>query len=146
MQRSLPGGIERLIDQEGVKLPPEVSLTQTSMPVERGAPIAKDIAIGLNVTIDLTLDAQSLALLIGMVSASLATLILAVSRALKNRGYRPRVVKVDEVVTVTRDDGRLALELAAVRKFVEPGPQLKAELEARLGGGRGIAVDFDLET
>jgi hypothetical protein len=146
MQQALPEGIEALIEREGIDLPPQLSLSSTSMPVAPGAPVAKDAATAINISIDLTLNAEALALLIGTVSASLSALILAVNQALKDRGHSPRVVKVDEVVPITRADGSTAWELREVRQFVEPGPQLKAALKARLGAGKGVAVDFDVET
>jgi hypothetical protein len=36
-------------------------------------------------------------------------------------------------------------QLKRVRKLVQPGPELSAELKARWKPGKGLAVDFDVE-
>jgi len=146
MQRDLPASINDLLAQEGVDLPPGVSLSTAPMPVGEGEPVAKDIAIVVHVTIDLAQDPQALALLIGATAGSVSAIILAISKFLKDRGHTPRVVTVDELVEKIGEDGRPVRRLARVRKFVEPGPALKAEVEARWKPGKGLAVDFDVET
>jgi hypothetical protein len=146
MQRDLPASLDGLLAREGVDLPPGVSLGTAPMPVGDGEPVAKDVAIFIDVSIDLAGDPAALALLIGTTGAAVAGVILAISRFLKDRGHTPRVVCVDEVIEVTGEDGRPVRRLARVRKFVEPGPELAAEVKARWKPGKGLAVDLDVET
>jgi hypothetical protein len=145
MQRDLPASLDAVLAQEGVALPAGIALSTAPMPVAEGEPVAKDVAIVIDVTIDLARDPQALALLMGTTAGSVSAIILAISRFLKDRGHTPRVVTVDEVVEVTGKDGKPVRQLKRVRKFVEPGPALKAELAARWKPGKGLAVDFDVE-
>lgn len=145
MQRDLPASLDALLEQEGVALPDGIALSTAPMPVAEGEPVAKDVAIVINVSIDLAQNPEALALLIGTSAASVSGIILAISRFLKDRGHTPRVVKVDDVIEETGPDGRPVKRLARVRKVVEPGPALDAELKARWKPGKGLAVDFDVE-
>jgi len=142
MQRALPESLDRLLVQEGVTLPDGVSLSRAPMSGAPGEPLSKDLAVVINVTIDLTLDAQTLALLIGTLSGSAAAVILAISRYLKDRGHTPRVVTVDDVVETTAEDGTAIRQLSEVRRYVEPGPQIEAELQASWKRRKGVAVDL----
>lgn len=146
MQRDLPASLDELLAQEGIDLPPEIALSTAPMPVAAGEPIPKDVAVVINVSIDLAQNPEALAVLIGTTGASISAIIFAFSRFLKDRGHTPRVVGVDEVIEVTGDDGRPTKQLARVRKLVEPGPALKAEIKARWKPGKGLAVDLDVES
>jgi hypothetical protein len=114
MQRDLPASLDALLEQVGVALPDGITLSTAPMPVAEGEPVAKDVAIVINVTIDLAGDPGALAALIGTSAASVSGIIWAISRFLKDRGHTPRVVAVDEVVEVTGPDGKPVRQLKRV--------------------------------
>lgn len=137
MQRQLPRSLRDLLAGQGVTLPPGVELAEGPMPESDENVSDKDFGI----VISLTLDPATIAALAG----ALTSVILAISQFLKDRAHEPKVIEVDDVLEFIAPDGTVKRRLAKKAILIEPGPQLKVELEARLAKGNNAAIRFKLE-
>lgn len=137
MRRQLPASLRDLLKGQGVEVPTGVDLSEGPLPVAEDGARDKDWGIVINVTMSPEF--------IGALGASISVIILAISQFLKDRAHEPKVYLVDDVLTITAPDGTTMRRLAKRPVLIEPGPQLKAELEARLKNGKDVAVRFKLE-
>jgi len=93
------------------------------------------------ILIQITLDPTT----IGALGGSLAAVILAISKFLTDRAHEPKLLLIDDVLEIVAPDGTVKRRLAKKPVVIEPGPQLKLELEARLAKGRDAVVRLKLE-
>lgn len=137
MQRELPASLERMLAREGVQIPAGIELSQEALPGDGSGVANKDIGVVVNITLD---PATIAALGSGAVA-----IILAISRFLKDRSRAPRLVTVQEVVEVTGEDGQPRKVLVDQPRLLEPGPELKIELEAQIkkGGDASVALKYE---
>ncbi len=137
IQRELPGSLRDLFAAEQIEIPPGVELTEGPLPAaEQGVP-EKDWGF----VIQIAVDPETILALGGAVSM----IILALSQLIKIATRAPKVVWVDEVIDVPGPDGGTEQILAKRPVVVEPGPELKAELEGKLQKGKNLSVRFKLE-
>ena len=94
--------MHRLLSDLGVELPVGIELSEGPLPSSGNGIVHKDWGIVINIAIDLTLDPAT----VGAVGGSVAGIILAVSKFLKDCAHEPKVATVDDVVEVIGDDGR----------------------------------------
>ena len=142
MRQQLSDSMHWLLHDLDVELPTGIELSEGPLPSAGDGIVDKDWGIVINITIDLNLSPAAIA----AVGGSVTGIILALSKFLKDRAHEPKVATVDDVVEITGDDGRPRKILAQRRQLVEPGPQLKAEIEGRLKKGKHMAIGLKVET
>ncbi len=137
MQLQLPRSLRDLLKGQGVGVPAGIELAEGPMPDEGEGVRDKDWGI----VIQVSLDPQT----IGVLGASVVAIIFALSQFLKDRAHEPKVALLDEFEVFTDANGGKTRRLTRKPVLVEPGPQFKAELEARMKKGNDLVVRFKLE-
>ncbi len=134
MRRQMPDSIHRLLSNQGVELPAGIELSEGPLPSSGDGIVHKDWDIVINITVDLTLNAATIA----AIGGSVVGIVLALSKYLKDRAQETTGVTVDYI-----DDVRAGRVLAEGPKPVQPGQQLEAVLDKRLKKGKDLFLKDD---
>lgn len=135
--RALPAPLEKLAERRGVALPDGLEITEAALPPGSDGLATKDWGLLIQLATPENLAAAT---------AALSGLILVLSQFLKDRAHGPKLRWEIEELEIEKPDGSVIRRRKKTPILLEPGPQLNAELGARLAKGQGLIVKARVES
>ncbi len=126
-----------IIAGQGVAIPADVQFGEAPLPVAADGIADKGWGPVLEVLND---PAKVVA-----IAAAVSMIVLALSQFLTDRAHQPKLLVLHEVSETVALDGSVTRRRAEHPVLIEPGPQLQAELTARLEQGKGLVIEFRYE-
>jgi len=126
-----------IIAGQGITIPPDIRFAEGPLPVAADGIADKGWGPVLEVLTD--------PVKVVATATAVSVIVLALSQFLTDRAHQPKLLVLHEVTETVAPDGTLTRRRAEHPVLIEPGPQLQAELTARLERGKGLVIEFRYE-
>lgn len=141
----LPGSAQQELDYpladilagQGVILPADLVLTETPLPAAPDGIAEK----GWGPVLETLGDPKKAV----ATATAVSMIVLALSQFLTDRAHQPKLLVLHEVTETIAPDGTVTRRRAQHPVLIEPGPQLQAELTARLERGQDLVIEMRFE-